>query len=258
MRTVVLTFDNLGEAAEEERGTWSGSTGGRPRRHPSVDDALPALLDLLGEVELEATFFVEGINAERYPDAIMAIAAGGHEVGLHAWRHDRWGGLEDARQAELLARGIAAFAGLGVEPVGFRPPGGALTANSLELLAAAGLRWCSPAGDRAALDASGVAILPFGWPLVDATYLHPPLSAQRRALGLGGDVLAADAAVARLDAALAAAGGVAVLVLHPFLFADPAVRAAETGLLRDLAGRRDAGALRAVPGRVLAAELRER
>jgi peptidoglycan/xylan/chitin deacetylase (PgdA/CDA1 family) len=250
-RTVVLTFDNLGEAAEEERGTWTGAPGA----HPSVHVALPALLDLLGELALQATFFVEGVNAERYPDAVRAIAARGHEVGLHAWRHDRWGGLDGARQAELLARGVAAFGALGVGVEGFRPPGGELPAGGLERLAAAGLRWCSPAGGRVTSDPSGIAVLGFRWPLVDATYLYAPLAEQRRALGLGDATLGAGDAVQRLEAGLAD-DDPAVLVLHPFLAVDPAVREAHAGLLRRLAAARDAGALRIVAGRVLAAELR--
>jgi len=50
---IVLTFDNFGEAAEIEQGTWPA---GAPRgRHPSVTQVLPRLLDLLDAIALRAT-----------------------------------------------------------------------------------------------------------------------------------------------------------------------------------------------------------
>ena len=62
---VSLTFDNLGEAAEIELGLRGAD---EPRGgHWSVVCALPVVLEELAGVELPATFFVEGINAEIYP-----------------------------------------------------------------------------------------------------------------------------------------------------------------------------------------------
>src|SRR5262249_51170155 len=78
--TIILTFDNLGEASELERGTRDERFP--LGRHPSVTDALPRLLDELGRLQLRATFFIEGINCELNPDAVRAIAARGHEVGV--------------------------------------------------------------------------------------------------------------------------------------------------------------------------------
>jgi len=80
--TIVLTIDNLGEAAEIEQGTWPAEAA--RGRHPSVTRALPRLLDLLDALALRATFFVEAINTREYPAALLEIAARGHEVGFHA------------------------------------------------------------------------------------------------------------------------------------------------------------------------------
>ena len=56
--TVSVTFDNLGEAAELERGTWPE---GRPLgEHFSVRECLPELLGLLAREDLRATFFARG------------------------------------------------------------------------------------------------------------------------------------------------------------------------------------------------------
>ena len=86
--TVSLTFDNLGEVADLERGQWPADAP--LGRHASVTRTLPRVLQALGEAGVRATFFVEGRNAELYPDALRSIAAAGHEVAFHGWQHEPW------------------------------------------------------------------------------------------------------------------------------------------------------------------------
>jgi polysaccharide deacetylase family protein (PEP-CTERM system associated) len=58
-------------------------------------DELPArvegntqrLLELFGDRGVRATFFILGWVAERFPEVVRRIAAGGHEVGSHGWQH---------------------------------------------------------------------------------------------------------------------------------------------------------------------------
>jgi peptidoglycan/xylan/chitin deacetylase (PgdA/CDA1 family) len=171
-----LTFDNLGEAAEIELGArpQDGPLGD----HPSARRALPAILDALGAAGLAATFFVEGLNAEIYPELLREIEARGHEVGYHAWRHERWGGLEAGEQAGNLARGLAALGALGLDVAGMRPPGGELGAGGLGALREAGLRYCSPAGGPPRTE-QDVAVLPFRWSEVDAACVLPDLGPPR-------------------------------------------------------------------------------
>src|SRR5690242_1617723 len=107
---LVLTFDNLGEATELERGGRPSSLGA----HPSVTEALPWLLGALDRQRLTATFFVEGINCELYPDEVRGIASRGHELGMHGWRHEEWSGLSVDREREILERSAAAFVSLGL------------------------------------------------------------------------------------------------------------------------------------------------
>src|SRR3954466_672404 len=102
MRTVSVTFDNLGEAAEIEGGTWPDD---QPLgEHFSVVEILPRLLGRLDAHGLQATFFVEAINAEINPAALVSIRDAGHELACHAWRHENWGALEAERERELLER----------------------------------------------------------------------------------------------------------------------------------------------------------
>ena len=90
MATVSVTFDNLGEAAELERGTWPED---QPLgEHFSVRECLPELLGMLAREDLRATFFLEGLNGELYPDAVAGLRAAGHEVACHGWRHEPWHG----------------------------------------------------------------------------------------------------------------------------------------------------------------------
>jgi peptidoglycan/xylan/chitin deacetylase (PgdA/CDA1 family) len=229
-RALALTFDNLGGAAERARNN-------EPERpHPSVTTVLPWLLALLEKLRLTATFCVEGVNTEEHPDAVRAIAAAGHEIALHGWQHERF-------DAAALARARDAFAALGIHPTGYRPPGGELPPHGLRVLADLGVRWCSPEGERAYVDAAtGVAVVPFRWPLVDATYLHVPFADLRAGLGLPREPLSAEDAEGRLRAEFAN-DPAPVLILHPFLAADEAVRAAHARLLGHIAAERNAGAI---------------
>ena len=211
-----LSFDNLGEAAEIELGAVAPETAGD---HFTVTGVLPALLAALAERELAATFFVEGLNAELYPEALAAINAAGHEVAYHAWRHEQWADLSASEQAENLARGLTAFRELGLEPGGLRPPGGGLGPGGLDVLREAGLRYCSPAGVGAGVE-DGVALLPFQWRHVDATCVLPPLAPVRESMTGSTDPLDPGAFLTHLEAEierLATAGGFTAIVLHLFM-----------------------------------------
>lgn len=211
-----LSFDNLGEAAAIELGAVAPEDAGD---HPTVSQVLPTLLAALGERDIAATFFVEGLNAELYPDALTAIDAAGHEVAYHAWRHEQWAGLTAAKQARNLARGLTAFAELGIEIAGLRPPGGGLGPGGLDVLREAGLRYCSPAGEGAGVE-DGIALLPFQWRHVDASCVLPPLSAAREEIAGSTDPIEPGVFIAYLEAeieGLATKGGFMTIILHPFM-----------------------------------------
>jgi len=169
-----LSFDNLGI---DEASSAAG--------------ALPSLLRQLAEHGLAATFFAEGINAELNPETLRAIAAAGHEVAYHAWRHESWGDLSAAEQADNLARGVAAFKDLGIEINGLRPPGGQLGKGGVDLLHNSGLTYASPAGKGAGIE-DKIALLPFQWKHVDATCMLPNLDPVRKQMTGSGDPIDPD------------------------------------------------------------------
>jgi peptidoglycan/xylan/chitin deacetylase (PgdA/CDA1 family) len=205
-----ITFDNLGEVLELQRGQLPEDAP--LGRHFSVTRALPRILDLLEEVGVRATFFVEGLNTELYPETLRRIAAAGHELAYHGWCHEEWARLERDEEARLLERGVRALEELGLRPAGFRPPGGRLTASSLELLRELGFAYCSPEGGDARVE-QGVAILPFAWSMVDAYHYLPRFAALRGA----SDPLSPAAFGELLDAAV---GSQRCVVFHPFLADD--------------------------------------
>lgn len=254
-RTVVLTFDNLGASAEIESGSLPEGTP--EDDHPSLR-ALPALLDLLEELHLPGTFFVEARNCEVHPETVRSIAARGFEVAHHAWRHERWGELDPAAEERVLARGVAAFAGIDVPVRGFRPPGGATSPATPRLLREQGLDWCSPEGERVGPLSEEVTSVPFRWPLVDALYAYPPFAGLREDAGLPSAALSAPETAERLWRAVHAEPDpiAATLILHPFLMVGKDEPGAHHGLLRRLAAARDAGALRVVDGSTLVDEVR--
>lgn len=179
-----VTFDNLGEAAQLELGMWPAEVP--EGQHFSVVEVLPRLLDLLGARKVKATFFVEGLNAEMYPQALQTIVGAGHEVAVHAWRHEEWAALDAKSELALLGRATEAMRSIGIEPSGFRPPGGGITKRTLRLLGEHGYSYVSPAGEREGLQ-GGLAVLPFRWPLVDAYSYLPQFAGLRERYGDGPD-----------------------------------------------------------------------
>jgi hypothetical protein len=214
---VVLTFDNLGEAADEELGLPVGEPP-----HFTVVEVLPRILSLLDGAGLRATFFVEAINVSRYPDALAAILARGHEVGCHAWHHESWHRLTPEVRTDVLRRSLAALRSTGAEGCGFRPPGGLLEEADFAALRDEGIRWVSPAGRRAGRR-EDVVCLPFAWHDIDAYFLASVLAPLRQADGRSGEPLSsaefAQGVRSRIDESVRAGDGEPLcLVFHPFLY----------------------------------------
>jgi peptidoglycan/xylan/chitin deacetylase (PgdA/CDA1 family) len=250
-RAIVLTFDNLGEASALERGTRSSDTP--LGQDPSVRRALPRLLDALDDSGLTATFFVEAINCELNPSALHEIAARGHELGVHGWRHEPWAELDAGSERALLARSTEAFTRAGLAPRGFRPPGGELTPWTEGLLRRCGYAWLSPVGGQPAVD-DGLVRVPFSWELVDAYHLMAQFAELRQSRGDAAAPVSAAAVGDRLAAALRDGddGGVQTVILHPFLMLDDEWLAGVRRLLGLIAELGGSGRAWVVPGGVFA------
>ena len=96
------------------------------RRRPLIRRATPALLDLLAELGVKATFFVVGAEVDAHPELCARIAAEGHEIGNHTYTHRYLPIARTRRVARELAatdRAITAATG-GKSTTLARPPWG--------------------------------------------------------------------------------------------------------------------------------------
>lgn len=106
--------------------------------HP---EGTPAVLELLARAGARATFFVIGEQVRREPELVARIAAAGHQVALHGYRHRLQLRLSTAQVREDIARGVAAIEdAAGARPVWHRPPYGIYSPAGLLAARTAGLR----------------------------------------------------------------------------------------------------------------------
>ena len=255
---VSVTFDNLGEAADLERGLWPES---EPLgRHYSVKRTLPRILDTLDRLGLRATFFVEGLNAELYPEALLEIANSGHELGYHGWRHEYWPNLSPSNEACALERGAHKMHELGVQPRGFRPPGGSLTPSSPELLENLGFTHCSPAGFGIGF-LGNLVVLPFHWRLIDAYFYLPSFGGLRKSATGSSEPLSPFRFRETLSSALQGVirdGGHLTLLFHPFLEEQEDRFEIMRGALEELRDLAEDGLVWCSPYRDMVSWIRER
>ncbi|HEY3307644.1 MAG TPA: polysaccharide deacetylase family protein [Desulfuromonadaceae bacterium] len=95
----------------------------------------PQLLEILARHDVTATFFITGKRAEKYPEIVKAILAGGHTIGNHSYSHFPFLMLKGAT---VLRREVASaqtmFRQFGIVPFAFRPPVGITNPNLWRVL----------------------------------------------------------------------------------------------------------------------------
>lgn len=98
---------------------------------PSEDNTA-AVLDILQERGIKATFFVVGENVRSHPDIARRIVAEGHTIGIHCNRHDYDEIYKsvDAYLADFQEAYDAVYEVTGVEVELFRFPGGSINAHN--------------------------------------------------------------------------------------------------------------------------------
>jgi peptidoglycan/xylan/chitin deacetylase (PgdA/CDA1 family) len=113
---------------------------------PSYLDVLvPRVLEFLGARNLIITFFVVGQDAAlaKHYDLLQSIAAAGHEIGNHSFRHEPWLHLYSVKEikAELAMAEEHIEHATGYKPVGFRGPGYSLSCALLQELIRRGYQY---------------------------------------------------------------------------------------------------------------------
>ena len=105
------------------------------------------ILEILAEHRISATFFVLGWAAEHYPAMVRRIAAAGHELATHGYRHRRIYDLQRDQFRDDLRESIDLIEQAGGQKVlGHRAPSFSITGKSLwalNVLQEAGLKYDS-------------------------------------------------------------------------------------------------------------------
>ncbi len=88
----------------------------------------PAILDILKEAQVPATFYVLGKHAELYPDTIQRIYKEHHAIGNHSYDHiyKKLYVSPDTYIAEMEKTDAILYSILGVRPLITRAPGGVI------------------------------------------------------------------------------------------------------------------------------------
>lgn len=85
----------------------------------------PAILDILREYDVPATFFMVGSHVEKYPEIAQRVVEEGHTVGSHTYNHFNLPTLSTVQLQKELMEATAAIADItGVYPSFVRPPRG--------------------------------------------------------------------------------------------------------------------------------------
>jgi|SRR5471030_75248 len=123
-----------------DRASW-------PQRECRVEANIARILAILAEGGVHATFFTLGWIAERYPQVVRDIVAGGHELASHGYGHLRASDQDRAGFTDDIVRSKAILEDLGGRAVrGYRAPSfsiGPANLWALDALQEAGYRYSS-------------------------------------------------------------------------------------------------------------------
>lgn len=184
--------------------------------------AAAKIIKLLADYEVPASFFMPAVSALLHPEELEAYVAGGHEIAVHGWIHERNMLLDRADEFDLTERALETLAKLtGTRPTGIRTPSWDFSENTLDIVRELGFAYDSSlmADDEpyellAHGRPTGIIEIPVEWIRDDAPYFMMeryaglrPYMPPRSALQIWTD---------EFDAAKAE-GGLFQLTLHPHI-----------------------------------------
>lgn len=141
---VVLTFEHqAGEGAPL-----------RPGEHPNANNygqmeygarrGIWNILELLDRLGVKSTFFVTGVSAEKFPDAVRAAEQAGHEIAGMGYSFERVRSASREREQAIVRRTIKALTDTcGVAIKGWRCPDYRISPQTFDVLASEGFAWDS-------------------------------------------------------------------------------------------------------------------
>jgi peptidoglycan/xylan/chitin deacetylase (PgdA/CDA1 family) len=101
------------------------------------------IMDALDRYDVKGTVDTNGLAAEKFPDAVRALHAGGHEIVGHGWANDIYlTSLEPDRERELIRQTLDALSSVtGQRPVGWVSPGHRINEHTFEIVVDEGICW---------------------------------------------------------------------------------------------------------------------
>jgi peptidoglycan/xylan/chitin deacetylase (PgdA/CDA1 family) len=175
---VALSFDAdhetipLRDADESPMRISEGQYGNR--------QGVPRIRALLERESVPASFFYPAVSALLHPDEVRAVAADGHEIGIHSWIHEKNTDLPYEAERDLSFRAAEVLSRLaGRAPVGMRTASWDFSVNTLRIIREMGLLYDSslmadddPYELTDAGEATGIVELPPEWIRDDAVYFN--------------------------------------------------------------------------------------
>ena len=93
------------------------------KQHCRIERNVNRMLEMLADANTHATFFTLGWVAERYPQLVKRIVAGGHELASHGYGHQRASDLSKPEFLDDISRAKKILEDLGgLAVVGYRAP----------------------------------------------------------------------------------------------------------------------------------------
>lgn len=141
---------------------------------------VPRIRALLARHGVPATFFYPAVSALLHPEEVRAVAAEGHEIGIHSWIHEANTKLPPGVERELTLRAADTLEKVsGRRPIGIRTASWDFSTDTLSIIREMGLLYDSSlmADDDAyeLLDdgePTGIVELPPEWIRDDAVYFN--------------------------------------------------------------------------------------
>ncbi|MFJ6566792.1 polysaccharide deacetylase [Streptomyces sp. NPDC091292] len=183
--------------------------------------AVPQLLDLFERLDVPATFFVCGGDAERYPHAVEAIAGRGHEIGHHGFSHRSPHLMARGEEEDELVRGLDVLRAFTDRVAGYRSPSWDISPHTLDLLVEHGFGHASNMMDAVlpyAHPDHDLVEIPVHWSLDDAPHFWFDATSWDRTIRSSREVAELWGEEA---SAIRAAGGLITLTVHPQIIGRP-------------------------------------
>ena len=102
----------------------------------------PRMLTLFDRLGIQTSWFIPGHSIETFPKEMKAVAAAGHEIGLHGYTHENPIAMTPEQEADILDKTIDLVSKLqGRRPTGYVAPWWEMSAHTPHLLMERGIKY---------------------------------------------------------------------------------------------------------------------